>query len=62
MIRYEDNLQVTEIEPILAYIRSSFAPQELSEEAILEIQSELEKELKRKREHLHPKKFGCLKL
>ncbi len=48
VIRYEDNLQVTEVEPILAYIRSSIRASELSEEAILEIRNELEEELKEK--------------
>ena len=46
MIRYEDNLQVTEVELILAYIRSSIRAAELSEDAILEIQKDLEKQLK----------------
>jgi len=48
MIRYEDNLQVTEVEPIMAYIRSSIHPSDLSEDAILEIRDDLEKELKEK--------------
>jgi ubiquinone/menaquinone biosynthesis C-methylase UbiE len=48
MIRYEDNLVVTEVEPIMAYIRSSIRASELSEDAILEIQQDLENELKEK--------------
>jgi ubiquinone/menaquinone biosynthesis C-methylase UbiE len=48
MIRYEDNLLVTEIEPIIDYICSSIRASELSEEAIFEIRSELETELKEK--------------
>ena len=48
MTRYEDNLQVTEVEPILAYIRSSIRASELPQECFLEIQNELEKELEEK--------------
>ena len=46
--RYEDDLQVTEVEPILAYIRSSIHVTQLASDAILEIQQELEEELKQK--------------
>ena len=48
MSRYEDNLEVTEVQPVMAYIRSSIRASELSEEAILEIEGELEKELNEK--------------
>ncbi len=48
MIRYEDNLEVTGVEPIMAYIRSSIRASELSESALLEIQSNLKMELKQK--------------
>ncbi|SRR6266496_4514100 len=48
MIRYEDNLQITEVEPIIAYVHSSIHASELSEDAILEIRHDLEKELKHK--------------
>ena len=48
MIRYEDNLQVTEVEPIMAYIRSSIRASELAEDAVLKIRNDLEKELKEK--------------
>ena len=48
MSRYEDNLVLTEVEPIMAYIRSSIRASELAEDAILEIEYELEKELKEK--------------
>ena len=43
--RYEDDLVVTEVEPVLAYIRSSIRVADLSEDCILEIQQDLEKEL-----------------
>jgi ubiquinone/menaquinone biosynthesis C-methylase UbiE len=46
--RYEDDLEVTEVEPVMAYIRSSIRASELSEEAIVEIDGELEKELNEK--------------
>jgi hypothetical protein len=48
MKRYDDNLQVTEVEPILDYIRSSIHVSELSEESLLEIRNDLEIELKQK--------------
>lgn len=46
--RYEDNLQVTELEPITAYIRSSIRAQELSEKQLVILQQDLEKELREK--------------
>ena len=48
MIRYEDNLQVTEIEPILVYLRSSIHISELPEDCLREIQMTLEEELRHK--------------
>ena len=48
MSRYEDNLHVTEIEPIMAYIHSSMRATELSEEELANVQRDLEKELKEK--------------
>jgi len=45
---YPDNLQVTEVEPIIAYIRSMIRAMELSEDEIVKIRQELEKELKEK--------------
>jgi ubiquinone/menaquinone biosynthesis C-methylase UbiE len=48
MSRYEDNLEVTELEPLLAYIRSGIRVGELSEEEFAKIQAGLEKELKEK--------------
>lgn len=46
--RYEDNLQVTELEPIVAYIRSGIRVLELSEEELANLQKYLEKELQEK--------------
>ena len=45
---YEDNLQITEIEPIMAYIHSGMRVSELSEEELAKLQLDLEKELKEK--------------
>lgn len=45
---YEDNLHVTEIEPLIAYIRSAIRMSELSEEELTKIQFDLEEELKEK--------------
>jgi len=44
--RYEDNLQVTEIEPLITYIRSGVRLTELSEDELSNLQHDLEKELK----------------
>jgi ubiquinone/menaquinone biosynthesis C-methylase UbiE len=46
--RYEDSLIVTEVEPIMAYIRSSVRATELSEDELVKVQANLENELKEK--------------
>ncbi len=46
--RYEDNLSVTEVEPIMAYIRSGIRVAELSEKELENLQQDLEQELKEK--------------
>ncbi len=48
MSRYEDGLSITEAEPIMAYIRSSMRATELSEDELVKVQANLEKELKEK--------------
>ena len=48
LARYEDSLHVTEVEPILNYIRSSIHVSEMPEKAIAEIRNELETVLKEK--------------
>lgn len=48
MSRYEDNLEVTEVEPIMDYIYSSIHVSDLSEEAVSEIRNDLETELREK--------------
>ena len=45
MRRYEDSLRITEIEPLMAYIRSSSRITEFSESALEELRGELEREL-----------------
>ena len=46
--RYADNLHVTDVQAILAYIRSSMHARELSEEKLADLQRDLENELKEK--------------
>lgn len=46
--RYEDNLRVTEIEPIMAYLRSGIRVRELSEEELVRLEQDLQKELNEK--------------
>ena len=46
--RYKDHLNITEVEPIMAYIRSSMRATELSEAEIARVQVTLEKEMKEK--------------
>jgi ubiquinone/menaquinone biosynthesis C-methylase UbiE len=48
LARYEDNLEVTEIEPIMAYIRSGMRVSELSEEELTSLSLDLQKELEEK--------------
>jgi len=44
--RYEDSLHVTEIEPMIAYLRSASRASEVSEDELAKIKLDLEKELK----------------
>src|ERR1044071_9880559 len=44
--RYKDNLEITEIEPVMAYIRSGMRVSELSEDELENVQDELENKLK----------------
>ena len=44
--RYSDNLQVTEVEPIIAFMRSTTYSNGISEQKIAQLQVELEQELK----------------
>ena len=45
---YEDNLHVTELEPLIAYFRSGMRAGELSEDEFSKLKTDLEKELKEK--------------
>jgi ubiquinone/menaquinone biosynthesis C-methylase UbiE len=58
LTRYEDNLQVTELEPIMAYIRSGIRALELSEEELTALRQDLEKELQEKGRILISKDSG----
>jgi len=40
-LQYADNLQVTEIDPLIAYIRSSIGAADLSEEKLRDLRKEL---------------------
>ncbi len=44
--RYEDTLSITEIEPLIAYLRSAIRTSEVSEDGLAKVRAELEKELK----------------
>lgn len=46
--RYEDNLHVTELEPLVAYFRSGVRAGELSEDEFARLETDLKKELKEK--------------
>ena len=48
VLRYEDSLHVTELEPLIAYFRSGVRAGELSENEFMKLRSDLEKELKEK--------------
>ena len=47
--RYQDNLEVTEVEPIIAYIRSGIAASDLLEDELAGVRTDLEIELNEKR-------------
>jgi ubiquinone/menaquinone biosynthesis C-methylase UbiE len=46
--RYEDNLHVTELEPLIAYFRSGIRAGELSEDEFAKLKTDLKKELEEK--------------
>jgi len=48
LTRYPDRLQVTEVKPIIAVIRSSIHAPEILEEELIKLENELEQELKEK--------------
>lgn len=48
MRRYEDNLQITEIEPLIAYIHSTARGKEMPASALAELRGDLEAELQSK--------------
>ncbi len=46
VLRYEDSLLVTEVEPLIAYLRSSTRASEVSGDELAKVKTDLEKELK----------------
>lgn len=59
--RYEDNLHITEIEPLIAYIRSALRAGELPEDKVANLRRELESVLKEKGKILISKDSGLFK-
>jgi ubiquinone/menaquinone biosynthesis C-methylase UbiE len=47
MERYSDNLEVTETEPIISYLRSGISASELLEDEIMKLEQELEKQIEK---------------
>jgi ubiquinone/menaquinone biosynthesis C-methylase UbiE len=45
--RYEDTLNVTEIEPLIAYLRSAIRTSEVSEDELAKVKTDLENEMKK---------------
>jgi ubiquinone/menaquinone biosynthesis C-methylase UbiE len=58
--RYEDNFEITELEPIMAYIRSGVRVAVLSEDELAKLKSDLEKELNEKSRIFIRKDSGLL--
>ena len=56
--RYEDNLKVTELEPVMAYIRSGISASDLNEYEIKKLKHELQAQLNEKGEILISKDSG----
>ncbi len=56
--RYEDHLHVTELKPLIAYLRSGVRADELSEDEFAKLESDLEKELSEKGKILIRKDSG----
>jgi ubiquinone/menaquinone biosynthesis C-methylase UbiE len=58
MSRYEDNLRVTELEPLIAYLRSMISASDLREEKLEALKQELQVRLKQKGEIFVTKDSG----
>ena len=59
--RYDDDLRVTEVEPLMTYIRSTFRVKELSEPALANVRQELENLLRARDEIFVTKDSGLFK-
>jgi hypothetical protein len=58
LARYEDNLHVTELEPIMAYIHSGISSYDLKEDELEKLKQELQAELNQKGEIFISKDSG----
>ena len=58
MLRYDDNLRVTEVEPLMAFIQSTYRAKELSDSALTKLRQELESLLKTRGEFFITKDSG----
>lgn len=56
--RYKDNLEITDVEPIMAYIRSGFSASDLLEDELMVLKQEIETELEEKGRILITKDSG----
>ena len=61
MKRYDDNLRVTEIEPLMTYILSTIKAREISNSALTDIRQELEDILSQRGEIFITKDSGLFK-
>lgn len=61
MERYSDDLEVTEIEPVIAYIRSGFSSEDIIEPKLIKLQQELESVLAQKGKIFITKDSGLFK-
>lgn len=59
--RYEDSLLVTEVQPMIAYLRSSTRASEISEEELAKVKAELEKEIQQSGKIFISKDTGLFK-
>ncbi len=61
ILRYDDDLRVTEVEPLIAFIQSTYRAKELSDSALTELRQELEILLESQGEIFLTKDSGLLK-
>jgi SAM-dependent methyltransferase len=61
LFRYQDSLEVTEVEPVIAYLRSGIAASDLLEHELARVRDDLEKELQENGRILISKDSGLFK-